>query len=336
MEAALADVVGMVNGAPDALDALAERQNYRLAYWRAAARTSTTAASSTSRRSSGYASRTRGFRRHAHARARLAGADGTIAGLRIDHIDGLRDPAGLPGAAPRTPRRTPRSWSRRSSRVTKSCRGRGRSRHHGYDGAQHGARAVRRPVRGAAARPSCTRSSPASSGRSTTSPTSPSSSSSTPSSPRRPASHPALRRRRRAAPPAPRTTPAAPCGTRREHARLPSRSIAPTRATAAADVVAVARKAMSERRSGHRSRPGRLSCRPLASERGAWTTSSALRFQQLSGPVTAKGVEDTAFYRYHRLVALNEVGGDPDRFGVGVDDVPPLGDEGSRSGGPAR
>ena len=42
----------------------------------------------------------------------------------------------------------------------------------------------------------------------------------------------------------------------------------------------------------------------------------ATRFQQTSGPVAAKGVEDTAMYRYHRLVALNEVGGDPGRFGV--------------------
>ncbi len=42
----------------------------------------------------------------------------------------------------------------------------------------------------------------------------------------------------------------------------------------------------------------------------------ALRFQQFTGPVMAKGVEDTAFYRYHRLLCLNEVGGDPDRFGV--------------------
>ena len=42
----------------------------------------------------------------------------------------------------------------------------------------------------------------------------------------------------------------------------------------------------------------------------------ALRFQQLTGPAMAKGVEDTAFYRFHRLVALNEVGGAPDRFGV--------------------
>ena len=42
------------------------------------------------------------------------------------------------------------------------------------------------------------------------------------------------------------------------------------------------------------------------------------RFQQLTGPVTAKGVEDTAFYRYHRLLSLNEVGGAPDRLGTSV------------------
>jgi (1->4)-alpha-D-glucan 1-alpha-D-glucosylmutase len=41
-----------------------------------------------------------------------------------------------------------------------------------------------------------------------------------------------------------------------------------------------------------------------------------VRFQQTCGPVMAKGVEDTAFYRWHRLIALNEVGGDPSRFGV--------------------
>jgi len=44
------------------------------------------------------------------------------------------------------------------------------------------------------------------------------------------------------------------------------------------------------------------------------------RFQQTSPPVTAKGIEDTAFYRYLRLVALNDVGGDPGRFGVSVED----------------
>jgi (1->4)-alpha-D-glucan 1-alpha-D-glucosylmutase len=42
------------------------------------------------------------------------------------------------------------------------------------------------------------------------------------------------------------------------------------------------------------------------------------RFQQTTGAVMAKGVEDTAFYRYHRLSALNEVGGDPGAFGLSV------------------
>ena len=42
----------------------------------------------------------------------------------------------------------------------------------------------------------------------------------------------------------------------------------------------------------------------------------AMRFQQLTPAAMAKGLEDTAFYRYHRLTALNEVGGDPGRFGT--------------------
>ncbi|WP_116950809.1 malto-oligosyltrehalose synthase [Jiangella endophytica] len=45
-----------------------------------------------------------------------------------------------------------------------------------------------------------------------------------------------------------------------------------------------------------------------------------VRFQQTTGAVMAKGVEDTAAYRYTRFVALNEVGGDPARFGHGPDD----------------
>ena len=43
------------------------------------------------------------------------------------------------------------------------------------------------------------------------------------------------------------------------------------------------------------------------------------KFQQLTGPVMAKGVEDTAFYVYNRLVSLNEVGGHPSRFGADVE-----------------
>ncbi|MDD2852663.1 MAG: malto-oligosyltrehalose synthase [Desulfuromonadaceae bacterium] len=42
----------------------------------------------------------------------------------------------------------------------------------------------------------------------------------------------------------------------------------------------------------------------------------AMRFQQITSPVMAKGVEDTAFYLYNRLVSLNEVGGSPERFGI--------------------
>lgn len=44
----------------------------------------------------------------------------------------------------------------------------------------------------------------------------------------------------------------------------------------------------------------------------------AIRFQQFTSPVAAKGVEDTAFFRYNRLASLNEVGGDPSQFGVNV------------------
>ena len=47
----------------------------------------------------------------------------------------------------------------------------------------------------------------------------------------------------------------------------------------------------------------------------------ALRFQQLSGPVMAKSVEDTAFYRYPRLVCLNDVGGLPSKLGTSIDEV---------------
>jgi (1->4)-alpha-D-glucan 1-alpha-D-glucosylmutase len=43
------------------------------------------------------------------------------------------------------------------------------------------------------------------------------------------------------------------------------------------------------------------------------------RFQQTSPPIMAKGIEDTAFYRHLRLLALNEVGGDPGRFGLSID-----------------
>jgi (1->4)-alpha-D-glucan 1-alpha-D-glucosylmutase len=51
-------------------------------------------------------------------------------------------------------------------------------------------------------------------------------------------------------------------------------------------------------------------------ERGQLEVELAMRFQQLTVSVMAKGCEDTAFYRYNRFVALNEVGGNPDSFGI--------------------
>lgn len=47
--------------------------------------------------------------------------------------------------------------------------------------------------------------------------------------------------------------------------------------------------------------------------------SFVMRFQQITGPVMAKGLEDTAFYVFNRLVSLNEVGGMPERFGTPVE-----------------
>ena len=42
----------------------------------------------------------------------------------------------------------------------------------------------------------------------------------------------------------------------------------------------------------------------------------AMRVQQVTGPVMAKALEDTVFYIYNRLISLNEVGGEPERFGT--------------------
>jgi (1->4)-alpha-D-glucan 1-alpha-D-glucosylmutase len=56
----------------------------------------------------------------------------------------------------------------------------------------------------------------------------------------------------------------------------------------------------------------------LLRRRGGLEDDFVLRFQQLTGPIMAKSVEDTAFYCYARFAALNEVGGDPGQFGLSV------------------
>jgi (1->4)-alpha-D-glucan 1-alpha-D-glucosylmutase len=77
----------------------------------------------------------------------------------------------------------------------------------------------------------------------------------------------------------------------------------------AQDRTEIARAAVSER----------LARVLLLEERGH--DELVTRFQQTTGAVMAKGVEDTAFYRYNRLLALNEVGGDPGRFGISLSDL---------------
>ena len=57
----------------------------------------------------------------------------------------------------------------------------------------------------------------------------------------------------------------------------------------------------------------------LLEERSPALDEFVVRWQQTTGPVMAKGIEDTAFYRYFRLTALNEVGGDPGRFTLAPD-----------------
>ncbi|MFC7278072.1 malto-oligosyltrehalose synthase [Paractinoplanes rhizophilus] len=61
------------------------------------------------------------------------------------------------------------------------------------------------------------------------------------------------------------------------------------------------------------------------------TDELAVRFQQYTGAVMAKGVEDTAFYRWTRFTARNEVGNDPARFGVTLDEFHELTEERQRA-----
>lgn len=46
----------------------------------------------------------------------------------------------------------------------------------------------------------------------------------------------------------------------------------------------------------------------------------AMKFQQYTAPLMAKGLEDTSFYRFNKLIALNEVGGEPSHFGISIND----------------
>jgi (1->4)-alpha-D-glucan 1-alpha-D-glucosylmutase len=61
-----------------------------------------------------------------------------------------------------------------------------------------------------------------------------------------------------------------------------------------------------------------IAAAPPSGRRRAEMLQFSMRFQQFTAPVVAKGVEDTAFYRYNRFIALNEVGGHPAHFGFSL------------------
>jgi len=58
---------------------------------------------------------------------------------------------------------------------------------------------------------------------------------------------------------------------------------------------------------------------PTRSHEESQRIECIMRFQQMTGPLMAKGFEDTTLYVYNRLLSLNEVGGDPGRFGVSLE-----------------
>ena len=86
-----------------------------------------------------------------------------------------------------------------------------------------------------------------------------------------------------------------------------------------AAAAAVAREHLAEDRHGTLDVLVELALGELG--RGAHRDEFVVRFQQTCGPVMAKGVEDTAFYRWLRLTSLNEVGGDPAHLGVPVQEL---------------
>jgi (1->4)-alpha-D-glucan 1-alpha-D-glucosylmutase len=79
--------------------------------------------------------------------------------------------------------------------------------------------------------------------------------------------------------------------------------------------VALARDVDDANPTGHERRGGYP---PADANEARERLRFAMKLQQYTGPVQAKGLEDTAFYRYNVLLSLNEVGGDPSRFGRSV------------------
>ena len=224
-------------------------------------------------------------------------ADGDVDGLRVDHPDGLRDPAGYLRAAARGRARTPGSWWRRSSSRARSCR------------------------TGRSTAPPATTRWPRSAASSSTRPPRRSSTPRPPTSPAAdvlagPGARDQARRRHHAAAP-----PSCP-GWPRWPPEVPAAAEALAELAACFPVyrsyLPVGARHLAEARGRGRPPPARAAGSRTRSPPGCADPADelAVRFQQFTGAVMAKGVEDTAFYRWTRFIARNEVGGDPDRFGV--------------------
>ena len=257
--------------------------------------------------------------------AALGAPTGEVDGLRVDHPDGLRDPAatcaGLRAAT------GPDAWLvvEKILEPGEQLPAAGRSTAPpGYDALARDRRRARRPGRRGAARPRST-AELTGDGRPTASAV----------------EHTARKRRwpttilrgrgapaRRAASRgrAGRPTPAPRRGAGRAARRLPGLPHLPARRGASTWTRRVGR---GRARAGPDLPTRSTRSAPLLRRPGRRAGHAA--FQQTSGTVMAKGVEDTAFYRYTRLVALNEVGGDPGQFGV-----PPAEFHAQRQAGSAR
>jgi malto-oligosyltrehalose synthase len=98
----------------------------------------------------------------------------------------------------------------------------------------------------------------------------------------------------------------------------PGESPAPDSVAAVRAAVEAARRRLPRRLRGVADDLGTaaLGTRPPVSGAAGRAGELVVRFQQTTAPVVAKGVEDTASYRWSRLISLNEVGGNPDRFGT--------------------
>jgi len=325
---ALDEAVAAINADPDALDALLERQNYRLAFWRAAER------DLTYRRffdvDSLVALRVEDENVFATVHATVLGwvREGIVDGLRIDHVDGLRDPRGY---LERLRREAPDAWLL----VEKILLGDeelpgdwpvdGTT---GYEFARRATGVLIDPAGEAA----LTKLYERFTGRAETF-----------AELVRAKKHLVLRELLGSDVNRLTALFVAVCERHRRHRdytrhelhevlreALACMPVYRTYVRAAEGAVVPSDLAIVERALGS-AREARPELDPSAFDflrdvlllrvPGELEAELATRFQQLSAPTMAKGVEDTAFYAYVRFVALNEVGGEPVVFGTSLDEL---------------